>query len=155
MEIKDIHAALVKSGLTLSLAESCTGGKIAAELTSIPGASNFLLGSVVAYSNGWKEQFLNVSSETLRINGAVSAETVKEMVEGLFKNTPCDLAAAVSGIAGPDGGTPEKPVGTIYIATSKRGQKIHIQRIQGPPNRQESIDLAVKTTLTALLSLLQ
>lgn len=150
-----IHSALLKSGKTLALAESCTGGKIAATLTALPGASKFLLGSIVAYSNEWKQQFLQVSVETLQKKGAVSAETVTEMVSGLFANTDCDLAAAVSGIAGPDGGSPEKPVGTIYIATCKRGSKPRIQLIHAPQIRQQAIDMAVQTTLAAIFELLE
>ncbi len=154
MDLKSIHDALIKSGKTLALAESCTGGKIAASLTSIPGASKFLLGSLVVYSNEWKEKFLHVSPKTLQKHGAVSAETVKEMVAGLFTNTSCDLAAAVSGVAGPDGGTPEKPVGTIYIAVCKRGEEPQVQLIHAPPHRDQAIDLAVKKTLSALIDLL-
>jgi PncC family amidohydrolase len=147
MDPNIVHAALLKSKLTLSLAESCTGGKIAATLTAIPGASNFLLGSIVAYANDWKEKFLGVSPKTLATFGAVSPEVAEEMVKGLFSHTSCDLAAAVTGIAGTAGGA-------IYIATARRGQKIHIQQIKALALRQEAIDMAVQTTLKALLDLL-
>lgn len=154
MAAEIIHAALCKSGKTLALAESCTGGKIAATLTAIPGASKFLLGSIVCYSNQWKHQFLNVSLETLQNKGAVSEETVKEMVEGLLATTSCDFAAAVSGIAGPDGGTLEKPVGTIYIATCKRGCLPHVELIHAHQPRENAINTAVSATLAAIFKLL-
>ena len=154
MDSKTAHTALLKSGLTLSLAESCTGGKIASSLAAIPGASQFLLGSIVSYSNEWKEKFLNVSPSTLQSKGAVCRETVEEMVQGLFTNTTCDLAAAVSGIAGPAGGSAEKPVGTIFIAAGKRGQPIRTLRVQAPPMRDKAIDFAVETTLKIIIDLI-
>ncbi len=100
---------------TLATAESCTGGYIAHLITSIPGSSAYFKGSVVAYSNEIKEQVLGVGKATIEKNGAVSAETVFEMAAGIIKQFKVQCAIAVSGIAGPDGGTPEKPVGTIWI----------------------------------------
>jgi nicotinamide-nucleotide amidase len=135
---------------TLALAESCTGGSIAAKLTAIPGSSKYFLGSIVAYSNGWKERFLQVSRTTLKKNGPVSREAVVEMVQGLFNETDADFAAAISGTAGPDGGTKEKPVGTIYIAIGQRGQKIDAGVIHAPAKRDSAIDLSVHLTLGAL-----
>ncbi|HEX2582831.1 MAG TPA: CinA family protein [Chlamydiales bacterium] len=146
-----LHAAFLKSQKTLALAESCTGGAMASALTAIPGASHFLLGSLVVYSNTWKEEFLGVSPRTLQTKGAVSAEVVEEMVRGLFHRTQCDFAAAVSGIAGPSGGTSEKPVGTIFIAIGKRGDFMDVQRLQAPKDRRGAIAFAVETTFEALL----
>lgn len=100
---------------TLATAESCTGGYIAHLITSIPGSSAYFKGSVVAYSNEIKEQVLGVGKATIEKNGAVSAETVFEMAAGIIKQFKVQCAIAVSGIAGPDGGTPEKPVGTIWV----------------------------------------
>jgi nicotinamide-nucleotide amidase len=100
---------------TLATAESCTGGYIAHLITSIPGSSAYFKGSVVAYSNEIKEQVLGVTPATIGRNGAVSAETVFEMAAGIIRQFKVQCAIAVSGIAGPDGGTPEKPVGTIWI----------------------------------------
>ena len=100
---------------SLATAESCTGGYIAHLITSIPGSSAYFKGSVVAYSNEIKEQILGVSPQTLEKNGAVSEETVFEMATGIIKQFKTDCAIAVSGIAGPDGGTEEKPVGTICV----------------------------------------
>jgi PncC family amidohydrolase len=145
-----LHAAFLKSGKTLALAESCTGGAMAAALTSIPDASKFFLGSLVVYSNAWKELFLGVSPALLRTKGAVSREAVEEMVRGLFNRTECDFAAAVSGIAGPTGGTPDKPVGTIFIAVGKRGSTIDVQHVHAPTGRKAAIDFTVQTTFEAL-----
>jgi len=100
---------------TITFAESCTGGRIAAEFTAVSGASNVLHGSVVTYSNDIKHQWLGVSSETLESQGAVSRACVEEMLDGVQKLSGSDYAIAVSGIAGPTGGTEFKPVGTVYI----------------------------------------
>ncbi|MDE3045416.1 MAG: CinA family protein [Verrucomicrobiota bacterium] len=154
MIAQKLHAAFLKSGKTLSLAESCTGGAVAAQLTALPGASQFFLGSLVAYSNAWKEGFLGVSSHTLQKHGAVSVETVREMVKGLFEKTACDYAGAISGIAGPTGGTPDKPVGTIYLAVGKRGTPINAWVIQAPKTRPEAIAAAGDALMAALLDLL-
>jgi len=145
-----VHRTLIAEKKTLALAESCTGGRIAASLTAIPDASKYLLGSIVAYSNKWKERFLHVSHTTIKQKGAVSREAVVEMVQGLFSETDADYALAVSGIAGPGGGTPDKPVGTIYIAIGQRGQKIDAGLIRAPQDRGLAIDLAVSLTFGAL-----
>jgi len=115
---------LTKRKQTLALAESCTGGCIAHRLTNIPGASAVFLAGLVTYSNEAKQKFLGVRAETLDTHGAVSEATVREMVEGARARTGADYALAVTGIAGPDGGTPEKPVGTVWIglATAKETQ---------------------------------
>jgi nicotinamide-nucleotide amidase len=101
--------------LTLSVAESCTGGLIGNLVTNVPGSSNYFLGGVVAYSNRSKSDLLGVSALTLEEYGAVSDETVREMAAGVRARFKTDLSLAVSGIAGPEGGSPEKPVGTVYI----------------------------------------
>ncbi|HEY1173039.1 MAG TPA: competence/damage-inducible protein A [Verrucomicrobiae bacterium] len=101
---------------TLALAESCTGGFIAHRLTNVSGASAVLLAGLVTYSNEAKQQFLGVPAETLAAHGAVSEATARAMVEGVRAKTGADYAIAVTGIAGPTGGTPEKPVGTVFIA---------------------------------------
>ena len=111
---------LSASGRTLALAESCTGGLVAAMLTETAGASRYFLGSVVSYANSAKEELLEVSPETLLAHGAVSAEAAAEMARGARARFDADLAVSVTGIAGPDGGTPEKPVGTVYFALAQR-----------------------------------
>jgi nicotinamide-nucleotide amidase len=111
---------LREKGLTLSLAESCTGGLIGNLVTNVPGSSGYFLGGVVAYSNQAKEDLLGVSADTLRRHGAVSDETVREMASGVREKFKTDLAVSVSGIAGPEGGSPEKPVGTVYIGMAAK-----------------------------------
>jgi nicotinamide-nucleotide amidase len=102
-------------GLTLATAESCTGGMVAARLTEVPGASDVFVGSVIAYSNGVKQSELGVPSELLERYGAVSAETAAAMAQGARERLAADVAVSVTGIAGPDGSTPEKPVGLVYV----------------------------------------
>lgn len=145
-----LHREFIAKKKTLALAESCTGGAIAAKLTAIPGASQYFLGSMVAYSNAWKERFLQVSHSTLKQKGAVSRETVIEMVQGLFSETDADFAAAVSGIAGPSGGSKDKPVGTVYIAIGQRGHKIDAGVVHASQDRKMAIDLSVHLTIGAL-----
>ncbi|MFQ5446214.1 MAG: CinA family nicotinamide mononucleotide deamidase-related protein [Saprospiraceae bacterium] len=115
-----IGKLLKSKNLTLSTAESCTGGYLAHLITSVPGSSAYFMGSVISYSNEVKMNQLHVSEKTLREHGAVSEQTVKEMVKGALSLLKTNLAIAVSGIAGPDGGTPEKPVGTVWIAVGDR-----------------------------------
>ena len=110
--------AFARTGLKLSLAESCTGGMIGCMITSVSGASSFFMGSAVTYSNESKERILGVSHDSLVKYGAVSETVAKEMAEGSLKVYGSDIAASVTGIAGPNGGTPEKPVGTVWMAVT-------------------------------------
>jgi nicotinamide-nucleotide amidase len=102
-------------GLTLATAESCTGGLVAARLTSVPGSSDVFRGAVVAYADAVKEAGLGVPPEVLERHGAVSAETAEAMAAGARERLRADVAVAVTGVAGPGGGTPEKPVGLVYV----------------------------------------
>jgi nicotinamide-nucleotide amidase len=113
-----IGKKLISNRQTLAIAESCTGGYISHLITSVPGSSAYYKGGVVAYNNSIKEGTIKVKHETLQKYGAVSEETVKEMAEGIRRRFKTDYAIATSGIAGPGGGTPEKPVGTVWIAIS-------------------------------------
>lgn len=131
-----VHNWFIAHKKTLACAESCTGGMIASKLTALVGASNYFLGSLVTYSNGLKEQLLGVSSETLKMKGAVSPETVHEMLAGLLKGTGADWGIAVSGIAGPAGGTLDKPVGTIWYAIGQKGKEAVLGAFLATGNRQ-------------------
>ncbi|MCL1811553.1 MAG: CinA family protein [Methanomassiliicoccaceae archaeon] len=109
---------LSKKGITLSVAESCTGGMLGSVITSVPGSSKYFLGGAVTYSNDAKEALLNVSKSTMIANGSVSEETALEMADGVRKLFGSDLAASITGVAGPDGGTAAKPVGLVWIGIS-------------------------------------
>ena len=111
-----------RHGVTLATAESCTGGALASQLTAMAGASEYFRGGMVAYSNEVKECALGVKHETLQAHGAVSEETVREMVMGVRERLGADYAVATTGIAGPGGGTPEKPVGTVWIGIASPRQ---------------------------------
>lgn len=113
-----IGRLLKQQGRTITLAESCTGGYISHQLTTVPGSSEYFIGSVVSYTNRLKMSELGVSAKTLEQHGAVSEETVLEMAQGARKRYKADVALAVSGIAGPDGGTEDKPVGTVWMCVS-------------------------------------
>jgi nicotinamide-nucleotide amidase len=119
VEDEDLETVIVRllteRKATLALAESCTGGYIANRVTNVPGASAVLLAGLVTYSNAAKQKFLGVHAETLARHGAVSEPVAREMAEGARRQTQADYALSVTGIAGPSGGTPEKPVGTVYI----------------------------------------
>jgi len=117
---------LKQRGLTLALAESCTGGLISHRITNVPGSSAYYQGSAVAYSNEIKESILGVRPDTLRRYGAVSEYTALEMARGVRHAFHADIGLAVTGIAGPDGGTPEKPVGLIYVSLAAPG----IERVE-------------------------
>jgi len=117
---ESLGRVLKEKGRTLSLAESCTGGLVSSLLTDVPGSSAYFLGTVVPYADRSKETLLGVQEETLKRHGAVSEETAREMARGARERFGSDLAAAITGIAGPDGGTPEKPVGTVFFAVVDR-----------------------------------
>ncbi|HMA17705.1 MAG TPA: competence/damage-inducible protein A [Thermoanaerobaculia bacterium] len=112
---------LKKNSLTLALAESCTGGLVSSLLTDVPGSSAYFLGSVVSYADSAKREILDVEADTLRRHGAVSAEAAREMARGARSRFDSDVAVAITGIAGPDGGSEEKPVGTVFFALADRG----------------------------------
>ena len=120
---KIVGRLLTEQQLTITLAESCTGGLIAHRLTNVPGSSDYFIGGVVSYANEVKERVLGVSPQTLREHGAVSEETAREMVRGVRHLLQADVALAVTGIAGPSGGSPGKPVGLAYIALAAEGEE--------------------------------
>jgi len=129
---------LKKYGLRLATAESCTGGRIASVLTSVPGSSDVFNGSIVAYQNAVKSKLLNVPEAVIAEYGAVSEPVVKYMAEGVMKQLNADAAIAVSGIAGPGGGSPDKPVGTTWIAIALKN-KVEAQRFRFGSTRDVNI----------------
>ena len=118
---RELHQICLEHGLTVTTAESCTGGLIAAALTQIPGASDVFLGGYVTYSNAAKARDLSVPERLIAAHGAVSAEVAMAMAEGAVDVSGADIGIAVTGIAGPGGATPTKPVGLVYIAVARRG----------------------------------
>ncbi len=134
-----IARKLTEKGCTLSVAESCTGGRIASIFTALPGASKFFKGSVTSYSNEVKESILKVSHEIISQHGAVSVQCALAMVKGVKEALNTDYAIATTGIAGPDGGTPEKPVGTVWIAIA----------YPDPANESETVTEAHKFRFTS------
>lgn len=141
-----VGRVLLQKGYTLGTAESCTGGNIAHKITSISGSSAYYDGSVVAYSNKIKQELLGVKASTLEEHGAVSEEVVIEMARGTQELMKVDCAIAVSGVAGPTGGSPEKPVGTIWVAIAK-GDEMYTKRLQLGKDRLQNIE---RTTTIAL-----
>lgn len=144
-----IGKLLKEKGLTLGTAESCTGGYIAQLITSVPGSSAYYKGSVVSYANEVKTGVLGVLPETLQADGAVSEETVTQMVQGAIRTLGVDYAIATSGIMGPDGGSPEKPVGTVWIAVGNNKETRSI-KLNLRFDRQRNISLAAVNALNFL-----
>ncbi len=140
---------LKAKGKTLGTAESCTGGYIAHLITSIPGSSHYFKGSIVSYDNAVKTSTLHVDPQTLETDGAVSEATVRQMVRGALAVLDTDYVIATSGIMGPDGGTPEKPVGTVWVAVGNR-QNIVAQKMSFRFDRQRNIELTATNALNQL-----
>jgi len=151
--VEKIIDKLVEQNQTLSFAESCTGGRVASEFTSISGASSILNGSCITYSNNIKHLWLGVKEETLNNSGAVSYECVEEMLYGIKNMASADYAIAISGIAGPTGGTEFKPVGTVYIGVlTPNTSVIEIYNFKG--NRIEVQEKATKKAIKNLSKML-
>lgn len=131
-ELEDLAAelgrTLERSHLTLATAESCTGGWVARVATAVPGSSNWFERGFVTYSNAAKTEMLDVSADILARHGAVSEPAVRAMAEGALARSRAQVAVAITGIAGPTGGTPDKPVGTVWFAWSRSGQATRAQR---------------------------
>lgn len=152
--VKTIAAELLKNNLTLSTAESCTGGLIGGAITGIAGSSLFFKGGVTAYSNEIKINVLGVNEQTISEFGAVSSQTVEEMVQGVCTLLKTDCAISVSGIAGPGGGSIDKPVGLVYIGIKVRNTvSSHRHIFYG--NRHQIRIATVKTSLCYLTSALK
>jgi nicotinamide-nucleotide amidase len=144
---------LSAKGWQITCAESCTGGGVGYAITSISGSSAWFKKGYITYSNDAKQELLGVTEQTLNQHGAVSAATVEEMAVGAAKQANAEVAVAISGIAGPDGGTPDKPVGTVWFGFFVNGQSSsQKQLITGDRQavRIKAIELALSTTLTLL-----
>ncbi len=146
---------MTESGISLVVAESCTGGWVAKLMTDIAGSSLFFDRGYVTYSNEAKHEMLGVKEKTLEIHGAVSEQTVSEMVSGALTKSHAGVALAISGIAGPGGGTPDKPVGTVWFAWKKRDQGIMTRIMHLEGNRDSIRRQAVERALNGVLELLE
>jgi nicotinamide-nucleotide amidase len=134
----------------LATAESCTGGLVAAALTAVAGSSDVVERSFVAYSNDAKTELLGVSAETIAAHGAVSSETTAAMARGTIVRAPVDLAVAITGVAGPGGGTPQKPVGLVYLGVAKKDGTTRVERRIFPGDRAEIRNAALALALELL-----
>lgn len=146
---------LTKQKLTICTAESCTGGLILSTLTDIAGSSAYVLGGIVTYSNEAKMQRVNVQEQTLIEFGAVSEPTAHEMAVGVRQVFDADYALSVTGIAGPGGGTDEKPVGLTFIGLANRDGLVAVQRHVWDGNRIENKQFSVQAALTLLLAVVE
>ena len=146
---EEIGKLLIANNLSLSTAESCTGGGVAALITSVPGSSGYFKGGIVAYDNEVKKNLLGVSPETLSAYGAVSRETEIEMAKGALNRLKTDCSIATSGIAGPGGGTLEKPVGTVWIAVAYKNEIVTMKQ-EGDDGRAGNVEKAIKNALIML-----
>ena len=157
-ELRDLAGQLgecmTSKGMKLASAESCTGGWLAKIITDIPGSSAWFVGSVVSYSNEAKQSLLGVSADTLAEFGAVSGDTVLEMSDGLFAQTDADVAVSISGIAGPDGGSDDKPVGLVWLSWGKRDKSVFANAFNFDGDREEVRRQSIKQALENLLDLL-
>ncbi|HEV2098832.1 MAG TPA: CinA family protein [Stellaceae bacterium] len=153
-ETLDLAAAVVDAcrarGWRLAIAESCTGGLVTAALTAVAGSSDVVERGFITYSNAAKSELLGVPPETIAAHGAVSAETAAAMTEGALLRAPIDLAASVTGVAGPGGGSAEKPVGLIHIGVARRGWAPRTERRIFPGDRTAVREAAVRLALGLL-----
>ncbi len=145
---------LLANGWQISCAESCTGGGVGYAITGVPGSSAWFKKGFITYSNDAKHDLLGVTEDTLTLHGAVSAATVEEMAAGAAMQANADVAIAISGIAGPDGGTPHKPVGTVWFGFYINGQSIS-QKLMITGDRQAVRIKAIEYALSSALVLLQ
>jgi nicotinamide-nucleotide amidase len=148
-----VSRLLIEKNQTMATAESCTGGLLANWITNVPGASQYFLGGVVSYSNSAKVEMLGVSEKTLQQFGAVSAETALEMARGVRKKTGADFGISVTGIAGPTGGSDQKPVGTVFIAVVHAKEE-WVKEFHFPLGRLRFKQLAAATALDRVRKIL-
>lgn len=144
---------LLEKKWMVATAESCTGGGLGYWITSVPGSSQWYERGFITYSNAAKSNLLGVKNETLEKFGAVSAETVREMADGGLIHSQAHICVAITGIAGPDGGTVEKPVGTTWMAIAMKGQATHVWREVFGGNRDDVRQTIIQRTLEKLIDL--
>lgn len=155
---RDLINALREKGWRMAAAESCTGGRIAQRITAVPGASDVFSGSMVSYSCETKQSALGVRAETLEKYGAVSEETAREMALGVLRITEADVAVSVTGIAGPGGGTADRPVGTVCFGLALRASgKVTSVRVQFDPaaEREEICGMAASYAMEWVMDALR
>jgi PncC family amidohydrolase len=145
---------LREKGLNIALAESCTGGLIASRITDIPGSSEYFEAGVVVYSNQAKQRFLSVPEQSIQAYGAVSKEVAEKMAEGVRQATGTDIGLSVTGIAGPGGGSPEKPVGTVYLGLSAKEGTL-VRKFQFTGTRTEIKEQTATEALKFVMALLE
>lgn len=150
----EIGHALERTGLMLATAESCTGGWVSRVLTAVPGSSKWFERGFVTYSNAAKSDMLGVSAEVLARDGAVSEAVVVAMADGALTHSSAQLAIAITGIAGPTGGTADKPVGTVWFAWARVGHDTHAQRRQFEGDREAVRRQSVAVALEGLLAMM-
>jgi PncC family amidohydrolase len=153
--LRELLALLRSRKLTIGFAESCTGGLLSATLTSLPGVSDVFMGSVVSYSYEAKMDLLGVQANTLKSEGAVSESVALQMAQGARQQLKVAIALAITGIAGPTGGTPDKPVGTVCFAVSGPGIAENVIRKHFSGNRSEVQESSVRFALEYLISALK
>lgn len=146
-----LQDSCIERGLTVAVAESCTGGLVAAAITAIPGSSGYFLGGVVSYANEAKEAFLDVPRATLEAHGAVSREVAESMAAGARARFGVALAVSTTGIAGPDGGSSEKPVGLVHLGLAT-ADEVASKRLQLPGDRDAIREAAADAALRWLLA---
>lgn len=151
---KRIGRMLSKKNFSLSVCESCTGGMLGSIITEIPGSSEYFKGGIIAYSNELKKKIIGVKNKTLKNFGAVSRETAKEMALGLKKLTHSDIGISITGIAGPGGGTKDKPVGLVYIGVILN-KKIMVEKNIFTGSRQQIRKKACEKALKLLIQMLK
>lgn len=151
---EEVGRALKQRGMMLATAESCTGGWVGEAVTAVPGSSRWYDRGFITYTNEAKQEMLGVAAETLARYGAVSEETVREMVTGALKNSRAEVALAISGIAGPSGGTAEKPVGLVWLAWASINGTIRAEKQVFSGDRREVRRQAVEAALKGVLALL-
>lgn len=150
-----VQTWMVGNNKSLAVAESCTGGRLASKITAQSGASDYFRGGIVCYTNEVKEKFLGVPTEILKKEGAVSRECVEAMLDGVFEKFDTDYAIAISGIAGPKGGSAAKPVGTVYVGIAEKGGRKFVANLHATGNREKIIELSCGRALGHLFRYLK